>query len=130
MIKTTIIGNLGKDASIGTLQDGTQSINFSIGSNKKDKNGEKITTWVSCTRWVMPNGSTKIAEYLKKGTLVYLRGEISASIYENKPYLKMRVEEIQLLGAQKEEEKPQQYSQTTSNAVVEDPFASIDDVPF
>lgn len=123
MIMTTMIGNLGADAKVTTMQDGSRAITFSIGSNKKDKDGNKITTWVSATRWVQPNGSYKIADYLLKGCLVYVRGEMNATLFEGKPYLKMRVDEIQLLGAK---EKPLEQPITK----IDDPFAPIDEVPF
>jgi len=85
MLKLTAIGNLGKDAVI-KHQDGSDSvINFSVAVNTawKDKAGQRHekTTWIDCAMWRTPSHSTRILEYLKTGTTVYVEGEPSTRAY-------------------------------------------------
>lgn len=56
---------------------------------------------LSCSMW---RDSTKVAEFLKKGTQVFVEGEPDVSIYkdaQNQPtaQLKLRVSDLQLLGS-------------------------------
>ena len=77
----TIIGRLTKDAVVNTLKDDRKVVNFSLAINEsyKPKGGErtKVTTYCSCAYWV----SEKIAEHLKKGTLLEVTGRIYVSAY-------------------------------------------------
>ena len=106
MNRYQIIGNLGNDATVRTLDSGTNAISFNVAVTKKwtDKNGEKkeSTTWVSCTQWKLKDQSTTVAQYLKKGTRVLVEGEPSARSYTDnsgaaKASLDMRVDNIELL---------------------------------
>ncbi len=80
---TTIVGNLGKDPEMRYTPDGTPVCNFNVAVNRRWTNadgttGEK-TTWFRVTTW------RKLAEicnqYLSKGRLVMVVGEIDASAY-------------------------------------------------
>jgi single-strand DNA-binding protein len=113
MIKTSVIGNLGKDANVKEV-NGKKVINFSVAHTEKFKNanGEDIskTTWVECAYW---NDKTAVVPYLKQGTLVYVEGMPEADAYlkdgEAKATLRLRVGTVQLLGGSKS------TSNTTSN---------------
>ena len=103
MIKLQIIGNLGKDCIVNTV-NGNNVINFSVAHTEKFKNKEgnveERTTWVECAYWT---DKTTVAEYLKKGKMVYAEGSPSADAYLNKEgnaagTLRMRVQNLQLLG--------------------------------
>jgi single-strand DNA-binding protein len=76
MLKLLVIGNLGKDAVVNTLQSGQAVINFSVAhtENYKDRDGNKQqkTQWVDCAWWTDKHA---IVPYLKKGTQVYLEGQ-------------------------------------------------------
>lgn len=108
MIKTQVIGYLGKDAEVRSV--GEQSvISFSVAHSEKytDRNGQQVdkTVWVKCNIWRKPD-KVKIAEYLKKGTLVYVEGEPSANAYVNKEgaaaaSLELRVSKLDFLGGGK-----------------------------
>ena len=80
----TIIGRITKDAVVNTLKDDRKVINFSIAINEtyKPKGGErtKVTTYCNCAYWV----SEKMAEHLKKGTLVEVTGRIFVTPYVGK----------------------------------------------
>lgn len=103
MIKLQIVGNLGKDCIVNDV-NGKKVINFSVAHTERYKdsqgNQQERTTWVECAYWT---DRTAVAEYLKKGKMVYAEGAPSADGYTNKEgqaaaTLRMRVQNIQLLG--------------------------------
>lgn len=110
MLKGEIIGNIGSDA-VEKDFNGQKSIMFSVAHSEKYKDSKGIqvekTIWVSCFK----HGDSAIAQYLTKGTKVYIRGNISISTYKDKneiiqPNLSVSVSEIQLLSSRSEESKP------------------------
>jgi len=130
MIKTSVIGNLGKDANVKEV-NGKKVINFSVAHTEKFKNanGEDIskTTWVECAYW---NDKTAVVPYLKQGTLVYVEGMPEADAYlkdgEAKATLRLRVGTVQLLGGTKPT-----ASNNTSSANNSQVNSDIDDgLPF
>jgi single-strand DNA-binding protein len=103
MIKLQIVGNLGKDCIVNEV-NGKKVINFSVAHTERYKdsqgNPQERTTWVECAYWT---DRTTVADYLKKGKMVYAEGTPAADPYmnkENQPAatLRMRVLNIQLLG--------------------------------
>lgn len=78
--KVILVGNLGKDPEVKTMQSGDKVANFSIATSErwKDKaSGEtkERTQWHNIVIW--NQGLVKIAEsYLKKGSKVYLEGQL------------------------------------------------------
>jgi len=109
MIKTQVIGHLGKDAVVNTV-NGKTVINFSVAHTEKfkDATGQQRdkTTWVDCSNWT---DKTAIAPYLKKGTQIYVEGTPDSRAYlnqDNKPAssITLRVSSIQLLGSPEKNE--------------------------
>jgi len=96
MISATVVGNLGRDAELKTVGNGSV-LAFAVASERKSK-GEKVTTWVSCSLWGSRGES--LAQYLTKGTKVAVTGELSTreSAKTGKTYLEVRVDQIELLG--------------------------------
>ena len=99
------IGNLGKDAVTNTV-NGKTVINFSIahtdkGRDKDEKGNPKDRTiWVDCAYWTERTG---VAQYLKKGTQVYVEGQPDIRSYTTQDgrtgaSLTLRVGNLQLLG--------------------------------
>lgn len=147
MIKLQIIGHLGGDCTTNDV-NGRTVINFNVAHSEKfkDAQGNLVdkTTWVKCAYWTDPN-RTGIAQYLKKGQLVYAEGSPEAEAYMNKENqaaasLKMSVFRIQLLGSKNDSQEGgsqqssyQQGSASTSNSTrqatsaVDEP---ADDLPF
>lgn len=87
IFETRLIGNIGKDATIKTMERGVVAINFPVAHNKnwKDKrNGESKTrtTWVNCTIWKKEGANMRILDFLKKGALVELIGTPFAKAYQ------------------------------------------------
>lgn len=111
MQRLTIIGNIGQDAQIKTLDSGAKAIQFSVAVS--EKYGEKeSTTWYRCTQWKTPQQATTIAEYLKKGVKVFIEGKPSINAYKNKngehsASIELRIDRIELLS--KSEQKSESF---------------------
>lgn len=77
--KVILIGNMGNDPEVQTLQSGSVVAKFSIATSEKytNKAGEKVedTEWHNIVAW------GKLAEivqsYFKKGSQVYIEGKIT-----------------------------------------------------
>ena len=77
-----LIGRLTKNAVVAQLKDDRKVVNFTLAVNDyyKPKNSEKgvtVTTFISCGYWISP----KIAEWLKKGSLVEITGRLTVNAY-------------------------------------------------
>ncbi|MFT3675663.1 MAG: single-stranded DNA-binding protein [Chitinophagaceae bacterium] len=103
MIKMQIIGNLGKDCVVNTV-NGKNVINFTVAHTEKFKdaqgNQQEKTTWVDCSYWT---DRTAVAQYLTKGKQVYADGQPEVRTFQRNDgtsgaSLVLRVREIQLLG--------------------------------
>src|SRR4030042_2269436 len=100
-----LIGNLGMDPEVKTLENGKKLARFSIATNDRFRNAEgeqiKETQWHQVIAW---GGSATIAEnFLKKGKEVALSGRLSHRSYEDKDgntrfLTEVIVNEIVLLG--------------------------------
>lgn len=147
MIKLQAIGHLGRDAEIRNV-NGKNVIDFSVAHTEKWKdhtgNQKEKTIWVSCSYWT---DKTAIAQYLKKGTQVYVEGEPDVNYYtkDNGEVItiqKCRVFSVHLLGGgqERQPDKQQQQRDATknyfapSNNVVSGPATEfnepVDDLPF
>jgi single-strand DNA-binding protein len=120
MIKLQIVGNLGKDCIVKEV-NGQNVINFSVAHTEryKDRQGnqKERTTWVECAYWT---DKTAVAQYLTKGKTVYAEGAPEAEAYMNKDNqaaatLRMRVQNIQLLGGSGGDAPAQQQSGGSSS---------------
>jgi single-strand DNA-binding protein len=103
MIKLQVIGNLGKDCIVNTV-NGKTVINFNLAHTEKYKNSSGVqqekTIWVECAYWTERTG---LSPYLKKGTQVYVEGTPEIRTYttqdgRNGASLSLRVQNVQLLG--------------------------------
>jgi single stranded DNA-binding protein len=84
-------GRLGGDAEVKTTSGGTQYLRFTLANSIYDKNAKdgKKTDWYDVTSFSKYSIDT-LAQYLKKGTLVFVSGvptsEVKVSngkVYEN-----------------------------------------------
>jgi single-strand DNA-binding protein len=86
--KVIIVGNLGKDPEVRTFQNGGRVCNFSVATSEswKDKaSGERKerTEWHRIS--ILNDALVGIAEkYLKKGSKVYLEGQLETRKYTDK----------------------------------------------
>lgn len=91
MINAYLTGNLGNDAEEKQV-NGKTVIEFSVASN--DRRTDTVT-WVRVNYW---RDSPKLLDYLTKGKLVGVRGEIVINDTGEKTFVNMRADEIELLG--------------------------------
>jgi len=94
--KVQLIGNLGNNPEIITLDSGKKLAKFSIATNESYKNseGKKITDtqWHNVIAW---NKTAEIIEkYLEKGNEVAIEGKLTSRSYEDKEGVKKYITEI------------------------------------
>ena len=108
--KCMLIGNIGKDPEIKTLQNGRKFVSFSLATSKRyrDASGEMKEE----TAWHNIKIAGKSAESfekcgVKKGTPIYLEGEISYRTWNDNAGIRHDMTEIvcftfQLLGSRQQ----------------------------
>lgn len=111
MFTASIIGNLGADAELKTI-NGKVYLTFRVAHSEKftKQDGTQIeeTTWISC----ITSQFTSLLQYLKRGQKVFVSGECKASIVwrpktrENVVGLSINVRSIELCGGSKQDEIP------------------------
>ncbi len=83
MLKVMAIGNLGRDVDLRFTGNGVAVASFSIAVTEryKDKQGNQheTTEWVNCVCW--DKLGQLAADYLKKGSKVYIEGKLKTSKY-------------------------------------------------
>ena len=94
--KVQLIGNLGNNPEVITLESGKKLAKFSIATNESYKNaqGEKVTDtqWHNVIAW---NKTAEIVEkYLSKGNEVAVEGKLTSRSYEDKEGVKKYITEI------------------------------------
>lgn len=94
--KVQLIGNLGMDPEMKTLESGKKLVKFSLATNESYKNakGEKVeeTQWHNLIAW---GKTAEIAnKYLKKGNEVAIEGKLVNRSYEDKEGVKRYITEI------------------------------------
>jgi len=94
--KVQLIGNLGNNPEIITLDSGKKLAKISIATNETYKNaqGEKVTDtqWHNVIAW---NKTAEIIEkYLEKGNEVAIEGKLTSRSYEDKDGTKKYITEI------------------------------------
>jgi single-strand DNA-binding protein len=143
MIKMQIIGNLGKDCVVNTV-NGKNVINFTVAHTEKYKdsqgNMQEKTTWVDCAYWT---DRTAVAQYLTKGKQIYAEGQPEVRTFTRQDgtsgaSLSLRVREVQLLGGRSEGTGSPSYSGSASASSgsgssvpsANDITEPVDDLPF
>lgn len=104
MLKCELIGHLGADAEVKDV-DGVKFLAMRVADSQRWKDSQGITH--DSVRWVdvTIREYEKLLPYLKKGTLVYVRGHLDTRVYSSekdrcyKCGLSIRMQEIQLLSA-------------------------------
>ncbi len=127
-----MIGNLGKDPKVRSLESGAKVASFSLATTEsyKNKEGQKVdqTEWHNIVMW---RGLAEVAEkYLKKGSQIYLEGKIRSRSWDDKEGNKRYTTEIiadtfTMLGAKREETSSSAEPETPPVAPGQD-----DDLPF
>jgi single-strand DNA-binding protein len=94
--KVQLIGNLGSNPEIITLDSGKKLAKFSLATNESYKNlqGEKVTDtqWHNIVAW---NKTAEIIEkFLVKGNEVAIEGKLTTRTYETKEGEKRYITEV------------------------------------
>ena len=77
-MKVEFIGNIGHNAEKKQAQDGRDFLTFSVADTVK-QGGQELTTWIDCI-----SNNVKLAQWLTKGTKVFVRGRLSTKIWQKK----------------------------------------------
>lgn len=135
------IGRLGKDAEARYMADGkcVSSFSIAVGSQWKNKSGDKqeSTEWVNCTAF--DKLGEICAEYLKKGSQVFVSGKMKTEKYTDKAGVekystKIIINEMQMLGSKhtgESQEQRQAPAERPPQPAAKDSFDNFDnDIPF
>lgn len=108
MLKSVLIGNLGADAEVRSA-NGREFVSFRVAHSwnftAQDGTINSGTIWVDC----IGSNLKGVVEYLKKGTQVYVEGNVSLRVYSSKvdrcmkAGLTINVETLQLIGGKTDE---------------------------
>jgi len=94
--KVILIGNLGRDPELRYTQGGVSVCNFTVATSERftDKQGEKVekTEWHRIVAWAKT--AELAAQYLSKGSKVYLEGSLQTRDWEDKDGHKRQTTEI------------------------------------
>jgi single-strand DNA-binding protein len=145
MIKMQVIGHLGKDCVVNTV-NGKSVINFTVAHTEKYKDSQgtsqEKTTWVDCAYWT---DRTAISPYLTKGKQVFVEGTPEVRTFTRQDgtagaSLSLRVRDVQLLGGRGDNagsSGQSNYATASSASSSSSPVTSasditepIDDLPF
>ncbi len=84
--KVIIVGNLGRDPEVRTMQSGDKVANFSVATSErwKDRNTGEMQERTEWHRVVIFGRTAEIAEqYLRKGSKVYIEGQLQTRKWED-----------------------------------------------
>jgi single-strand DNA-binding protein len=124
--KAIILGYVGKDPEIKTLEAGVKVANFTIATTDKGYTLQNGTTVPDRTEWhniVAWRGLAEVTEkYIRKGSMLYVEGKIQTRSWEKdgiKRYLtEIYAENIQMLASGKKEDAPE----TTGTGIPHQPI--------
>ena len=81
-----IVGNLGKDPVLRVIEgSGKKVCNFSVAVNKYNNEAQ----WWRVSVW--GNDAENCDKYLKKGSMVAVEGEVTASVWEGDAQLGIKI---------------------------------------
>jgi len=94
--KVTLIGNLGKEPELQTLEGNVSVAKFSLATTEsfKDKHGKTHTNtdWHTVVLW--RNLAELAGKYLQKGSLVYVEGKLKTRSYDDRDGVTRYVTEV------------------------------------
>lgn len=124
--KAIILGRVGKDPDVRQTPNGIKVVNFSLATSRKIK-GEDQTQWHRIAAY--DKVAEIIAQYVRKGSLLYVEGEIKYGKYTNRDGIEQNTtdivaNQIQLIGP-----RPQQQDDVQRHPP-EESQEDDSDVPF
>lgn len=113
--KVILIGNVGADPTVKTLESGVKTANFRVATTERftDRQGNAIdhTEWHNVVLW---RGLAEVADkYVRKGSQVFIEGRIRTREWTDKDGVKRYSTDIiadtmKLLGGRREAQQGQQ----------------------
>ena len=135
--KVILVGNLGKDPEVRTLENGAKVANFTLATSESYKNreGQRVTQteWHNIVLW---RGLAEIAEkFLSKGNQVYVEGKIRTRAWDDKDGNKRYTTEIlgdnlTMLGGRRDETMAESSPPAATDTPAADVSDEKDDLPF
>lgn len=132
----TVTGRLTAQAKVKETKKGKKVTEFTVVINdsyrpKGQDERVQLSTFYQCAYW----GSYKIAEYLKKGTMVTISGRIGASAWVNKEgkavaTLTCTVFNLKILASPVKAHAAATEAKKQTEALVQQGNADDDDLPF
>ena len=127
----TIIGNVCNEPEFATTQSGISRVNFRVGVQRrfKDKStGQKVADFISVVAW--RNTAEFVRQYIHKGDLVVVDGEIQTRSYDAQDGTKRYVTEINAEDVRRPIQRASEAAGTASAG--EGQFAEVEDpeLPF
>jgi single-strand DNA-binding protein len=124
-----LTGRLGRDAEVRSTPNGKSVTGFAIGTDH-GYGDRKKTIWVDCALW--GERGEKLAQYLTKGKLVSVHGDLDVDEYQKKDgtaghKLKLDVRGLELCGGGEGRQEPQHQPQP---AYAPSGGGMNDDIPF
>lgn len=127
MNSITVAGNLGKDAEMRHLNDGTPVASFSVADSQ---GREKPTIWWNCS--IFGKRAESLAPYLIKGSQVTVTGTVSEREWADKSgqvrkSMDVRVQDVALQGGKREGTTP---TKTPDGQTAHMPMDDDSSIPF
>lgn len=135
--KALLIGNLGEDPDLSYTDGGTAVCNLSIATNESwtDDNGREQTRteWHDVVAW--GRLAEVVAEYLSKGSSVYVEGKIETRSWEHKDgstrySTEIKAQEVNFLGGSENGSGERDPASTREPEPEEDFEEPDDELPF
>ncbi len=144
--KAIIFGNITRDPELRALPSGMNVCNFSVATNRtyKDRDGKKQEQTDFHNVVVFGRQADTVAQYLKKGSSVYVEGRMQTRSWEQNGEKKYRTEVIADSvqfgprssggggGGRERDEMPEEPIQSSGGSGIDYPKDDInpDDIPF
>jgi len=137
MVRMQLLGNVGKPATVNSF-NGRNVINFFLATSERWRDAGGVehekTRWVECSLW---RDSTTIAQYLQKGTKVFVEGVPDVKTFQKQDGTfvasqTLKVTYIQLLGGNKDGQQQQEQPPITYTGAGSEKHDDSDgsDLPF
>ena len=122
--KVTLIGHLGREPEVRTLENGSKVGTFTLATSESYK--DKNDTWQNLTEWhnivVWRYLAEKTERELKKGGLAYVEGKITHRKYQDKEGQEKTITEIVASLVNSLEKRENKGIPSTFPTAEDDPF--------
>lgn len=137
--KVILVGRIGQDPDVRNTSSGSTVVNLNLATSERRKEGggsHSNVTYADVTEWhrvaVFGKAAEFAANYLQKGDLVYVEGNLRTRKYTDKAGIERSVTEVACMTLQslssKSQGKPQKNAEREPKARPQSNFDS--DIPF